>query len=101
MPSASDCEGATDQLAPDAVVVSVCAGDPEVDEPWNTLTVIVDESPCAVPAAPENGGLLLLVVLLFAGLVSVTAGAFALTANVTVPLRPLFPASSDCCAWAV
>ena len=54
--------------------MSVCTGEPEVLDPEKILTMIVEESPAAVPAAPENAGLLLLSVLPFAGLVNVTLG---------------------------
>ena len=81
VPSASGWFGATDQRPPETVAVSVCTGEPEVLVPANTLTVIIDESPGAVPAAPENAGLLLFVVLPLTGLVNVTAGATVSTVH--------------------
>ena len=81
--------------------MSVCTGEPEVLDPEKILTMIVEESPAAVPAAPENAGLLLLSVLPFAGLVNVTAGAFVLIVKVLGVLTPVLPALSDCCACAV
>jgi hypothetical protein len=36
--------------------VRVCTGKSEMADPENTLTVIVDESPGAVPARPDNAG---------------------------------------------
>ena len=47
-----------------------------------------------MPAAPENAGLLLLVVLPFAGPVNVTAGALVLTVKVMADV--VFPTLSDC-----
>lgn len=81
MPSANGWVGATDQLPPETVAVSVCTGKPEVLEPDNTLTVIVAESPGAVPAAPENAGLWLFVVLPLTGLLNVIAGATVATVH--------------------
>jgi hypothetical protein len=64
------------------------------------LTVIVVESPDAVPAAPASVGLVLFVVVPFAGLVSVTAGAPAV--NVFAADNPVNPVEEfDCCACAV
>jgi hypothetical protein len=74
VPSANGWDGATDQPAPDAVVVSVSTGTPERLEPRNRLIVIVGKSPLAVPAVPENVGLLLFVAVPVAGLVNPTAG---------------------------
>ena len=81
MPSANGRVGATDQLPPETVAVSVRTGEPEVLEPENTLTVILDESPGAVPAAPENAGLWLFVVLPLTGRLNVTAGGTVSTVH--------------------
>ena len=75
VPFANGLIGATAQLPPEAVVASVCTGEPETPDPEKTLTVIFDESPGAVPAAPENAGLLSCVVLPLTGFLTVTAGA--------------------------
>ena len=77
VPFANGLVGATAQLPPEAVVASVCTGEPETPDPEKTLTVIFDESPGAVPAAPENAGLFSCVVLPLTGLLTVTAGGTA------------------------
>ena len=74
-PSANGLVGVTAQLPPDAAAVRVCTGKPEMPDPAKTSTVIFDESPGALPAAPENAGLLWSVVLPLTGLLTVTAGA--------------------------
>jgi hypothetical protein len=74
VPSANGLIGATTHLPPDAVVASVCAGEPETPDPEKTSTVIFDESPGAAPAAPEKAGLRSCVVLPLIGLLTVTAG---------------------------
>jgi hypothetical protein len=81
VPSPNGRVGATDQLPPEAVVVSSCIGKPEVLEPKNTSTVIADESRGAVLAVPENVGLLSFVVLPFSGLPNVTAGETVFTVH--------------------
>lgn len=53
----------------------VRTGSPEALVPENTVTMMVDESPGAVPAAPKNAGLLSFVVLPLSGLLNVTVGA--------------------------
>jgi hypothetical protein len=50
-------------------------------EPKNTSTVIVDASPGAALAVPENVGLLLFVVLPFTGLPNVTTGETVFTVH--------------------
>src|SRR5437763_645606 len=62
------------QRLPEAFAVSACFGEPKVPEPEKSLMVIVDESPGAVPATPENAGLLVFSLLPLAGVLSVTAG---------------------------
>jgi hypothetical protein len=59
------------------------------------LTVIVDESPLAVPAAPLNVGVELFVNAPFAGDVNVTVGAVLSTVIDWEPDEPLLPAASD------
>jgi hypothetical protein len=61
-------------LPPLRVAINVCASVPLVPEPEYTFTVTVLESPLAVPAVPENVGVLLLVLVPFAGLDNVTTG---------------------------
>jgi hypothetical protein len=75
VPYANSLIGATAQLPPEAVVASVCTGEPETPDPEKTSSVIFDESPGAVPAVPENPGLRSCVVLPLIGFFTVTAGA--------------------------
>lgn len=61
------------------------------------MTVIVGLSPVAVPAAPENVGVVSLVLLPLAGLVRVRLGAIVSTVNLTpglveVPLASVWTA---------
>jgi hypothetical protein len=65
------------------------------------LTVTVGRSPEAVPAAPENVGLVLFDALEFAGVVNVTAGGVVSIVNVFADDVPVLPASSDWDACAV
>ena len=75
VPSAGGLIGATAQLPPEMVVASVCTGEPETPDPEKTITTTFGESLGAVPAVPENDGLLSCVVLPLTGLLTVTAGA--------------------------
>jgi hypothetical protein len=89
-------------LPPLRVAINVCASVPLVPEPEYSFTVTVPRSPLAVPAAPENVGVALLVVLLLAGFVNVTTGATVSTVNVLAVLEPVvFEPELDCCACAV
>ena len=84
--------GATDQAPPDTLAVSDCTGKPEVLEPKNTVTVIVGESPCAVPADPENAGLSSCVVLPLLGVFNVTTGGAVSTLHdACAGVRSLLP----------
>src|SRR5687767_15817453 len=61
-------------LAP-RFAASVCTGGLEVSEPACTFTVTVVESPPTVPATPLKDGVVSVVELPWAGVVSVTTGA--------------------------
>jgi hypothetical protein len=100
-PSVRAVEAGTDQLLPEVVAVSVCRGVPEAVEPAYTLTVIVGESPAAVPATPENVVVLWVVAEPFAGLTKVTSGAVVSIVKVLVALVPVLAAASLWLAWAV
>src|SRR5437588_563466 len=65
------------------------------------ITVMVAESPPAVPAPPPKVGAVLAVAEPSAGWLRVTAGGVVSTVKVAAPLRPVLPAASDCCACAV
>src|SRR5205085_9922627 len=69
--------------------------------PAEMLTVMVAESPAAVPAAPRKPGVPLLVTAPLLGAVRVTAGGVVSTVKVAALLSPVLPAASDCCACAV
>jgi hypothetical protein len=83
VPFASGWAADTDQVPLERVVVSVWRAEPEVPDPENTLTVIVDESEAAVPAVPENGGVRSVVVLPLTGRRNVTFGATVSTVQAT------------------
>jgi hypothetical protein len=83
-----------DQAPAEAVAVRVCTGVPDADAPGYTLIVTGVESPDAVPAEPENVGVLLLTVDPLAGLVKVTIGAVVSTVKVVGVLVPVLPAAS-------
>src|SRR5215471_4965158 len=74
MPYANGWLGVTDHLPREAVAVKVRTAEPEALLPENSLSLILDESPGAVPADPENDGLLLFVLLPVTGSVNDTAG---------------------------
>ncbi len=111
VPSApSELLGATDQVPPDSVVVTV-VGDPQLMvEPGQILTVTVVESALLVvlaatcPALPEKVGRFELTKPLFAGVARVTIGLTVSMTKVSralpVPL-PVLPATSPCRTWAV
>ena len=78
MPFGKAWVGAADQLPPETIAVRASTGEPAVPRPEKILTMTAEESPGAVPASPENGGFVSLVVLPLPGLVSVTAGGSVL-----------------------
>ncbi len=103
VPPGSGVVGATDQCPATAVAVSVRDGVPVAPIPRYSLTVIAGWSPAAVPARPENTGLVWSIDEQAAGAVSVTFGDVAITVTVNVfgALPPRRPTVSVICARAV
>ncbi len=83
------------------VAVSVAFSSPVTPVPAYTLTVTALPSPVAVPAVPENVGVVSLVDDPPAGLVSDTCGALLSTVKLFAELVPVLPALSLWLACAV
>jgi hypothetical protein len=74
VPFANRWAGTADQLPRETTVLRVWTDEPDVIKPEKTLTLTAGESQEAVPAVPENLGLLSRVVLPLTGCLNDTAG---------------------------